>query len=203
MENSAESAREQRKRRTTRALTEAARRLTTERGFAGFTVEELCADAGVSRRTFFNYFESKENAVFGFAVIDSRQEELEAAFLDREGDLLDDFVQLTIERFALFDPIEHAAELFAVIEQEPRLLRAAFEQQEKHERRDIALVARRIGAEPDAELRAEVLVHSVGALVRLCMEQLLHHHSTEPFADLITRRLRLARDLYSPSQKAH
>ncbi|MGG1909484.1 hypothetical protein AB1285_21060 [Microbacterium sp. NRRL B-14842] len=56
---------------------------------------------------------------------------------------------------------------------------------------------------PDAELRAEVLVHSVGALVRLCMEQLLHHHSTEPFADLIARRLRLARDLYSPSQKAH
>ncbi len=35
------------------------------------------------------------------------------------------------------------------------------------------------------------------------MEQLLHNHSTEPFADLITRRLRLARDLYSPSQKAH
>lgn len=203
MDNSAESTREQRKRRTTRALTEAARRLTTERGFAGFTVEELCADAGVSRRTFFNYFESKENAVFGFAVIDSRQEELEAVFLARDGDLLDDFVQLTVERFALFDPIEHAAELLAVIEQEPRLLRAAFEQQEKHERRDIALVARRIDTGPDAELRAEVLVHSVGALVRLCMEQLLHHHSTEPFVDLITRRLRLARDLYSPSQKDH
>ena len=128
MDNSAESTREQRKRRTTRALTEAARRLTTERGFAGFTVEELCADAGVSRRTFFNYFESKENAVFGFAVVDSRPAELEAAFLERDGDLLDDFVQLTVERFALFDPIEHAAELFAVIEQEPRLLRAAFEQ---------------------------------------------------------------------------
>lgn len=202
MTSSAESTRDQRKRRTARALTDAARRLTTAHGFSGFTVEELCAEAGVSRRTFFNYFESKENAVFGFAVIDSRQEELEAAFLERSDDLLDDFVRLTIDRFSLFDPIEQAAELFAIIEQEPRLLRAAFEQQEKHERRDVALVSRRIGEGADTELRAEVLVHSVGALVRLCMEQLLHHHSPEPFADLIERRLRLARALYAPAQKA-
>ncbi|MCT1477791.1 TetR/AcrR family transcriptional regulator [Microbacterium sp. p3-SID336] len=203
MSTSAESSREQRKRATTRALTETARRLTTERGFAGFTIEELCAEVGVSRRTFFNYFESKENAVFGFAVIDSGQERLEEDFIAAKGDLVDDFVALTIARFALFDPIEHAAELFAVIEQEPRLLKAAFEQQEKHERRDIGLILRRTGDAGDAELRAEVLVQSVGALVRLCMEQLLHHHSTEPFAELITRRLQLARELYAPSQKAH
>lgn len=203
MNVSADSPREQRKRDTIRALTSVARRWTVERGFAAFTIEELCAEAGVSRRTFFNYFESKENAVFGIAVIDSRQEELEDAFATAEGDLLDDFVELTIGRFTLFDPVEHATELFAVIEQEPRLLKAAFEQQEKHERRDVALVARRLDDTADAQLRAQVLVQSVGALVRLCMEQLLHHHSTEPFAELIRRRLRLARDLYSPAQKAH
>ena len=203
MDPSADSPREQRKRETSRALTSAARRWTIERGFAGFTIEELCAEAGVSRRTFFNYFESKENAVFGIAVIDSRQEELEDAFANADGDLLDDFVELTVARFSLFDPVEHAAELFAVIEHEPRLLKAAFEQQEKHERRDVALITRRLEGVEDAELRAQVLVQSVGALVRLCMEQLLHHHSTEPFAELIRRRLRLARDLYSPAQKAH
>ena len=89
MRESADSLREQRRRETTRALTDAARRLTTERGFAGFTVEELCTEVGVSRRTFFNYFESKENAVFGFAAIDSRQEGLEAEFVARSGDLLE------------------------------------------------------------------------------------------------------------------
>ncbi|WP_431806777.1 TetR/AcrR family transcriptional regulator [Microbacterium paraoxydans] len=203
MDPSAESPREQRKRETSRALTSAARRWTIERGFAGFTIEELCAEAGVSRRTFFNYFESKENAVFGIAVIDSRHEELEEAFATADGDLLDDFVELTIGRFALFNPVEHASELFAVIEKEPRLLKAAFEQQEKHERRDVALIARRLDDTAEAELRAQVLVQSVGALVRLCLEQLLHHHSTDPFAELIRRRLRLARDLYSPAQKAH
>lgn len=194
--------REQRKRETSRALTDEARRLTTEHGFAGFTVEELCAAVGVSRRTFFNYFESKENAVFGFAAIDSRQEALEAEFVAQDGDLLDDFIALTIARFDLFNPLEDAPALFAVIEQEPRLLKAAFEQLAKNERRDGELIVQRSGDGDDADLRAEVMVHTVGALVRLCMDQLLHQHSTDSFSDLVTRRLEIARTVFAPSQKA-
>ncbi|WP_337004300.1 MULTISPECIES: TetR/AcrR family transcriptional regulator [unclassified Microbacterium] len=201
MSDSADSLREQRKRETSRSLTDAARRLTTEHGFAGFTIEELCAEVGVSRRTFFNYFESKENAVFGFATIDSRQEALEADFAAQDGDLLDDFIQLTIHRFDLFNPVDDAPALFAVIEQEPRLLKAAFEQLAKNERRDRGLISARIGDEADAELRAEVIVHTVGALVRMCMDQLLHQQSTASFNDLIRRRLDIARSLYAPTQK--
>lgn len=203
MSESADSLREQRKRETSRALTDAARRLTTEQGFAGFTIEELCAEVGVSRRTFFNYFESKENAVFGFATIDSRQEALEEEFASQHGDLIDDFIELTVRRFELFNPVEDAPALFAVIEQEPRLLKAAFEQLAKNERRDMGLIVRRTGDAADAELRAEVIVHTVGALVRMSMDQLLHHQSTEPFGDLVARRLDLARSLYAPSQKDH
>ena len=202
MDQGADSLREQRKRETSRALTSAARRLTTEKGFAGYTVEELCADVGVSRRTFFNYFESKENAVFGFATIDSRQEALEETFLTERGPLIDDFLRLTVLRFGLFNPLEDAAELFAVIEQEPKLLKAAFEQIAKNERRDTELIARRMGDVADAELHAEVMVHSVGALVRLSMDQLLHHHSTDSFDALLTRRLEIARSVYEPTQKA-
>ena len=203
MDDSAESLREQRKRETSRALTDAARRLTAERGFAGFTIEELCADAGVSRRTFFNYFESKENAVFGFTTVDSRQEALDEEFASQQGDVLDDFVQLTIRRFDLFNPVEDAPALFAVIEQEPRLLKAAFAQMTKNEQHDRELILRRMQETADAELRAEVIVHTVGALVRMSMDQLLHHQSTEPFAELLTRRLGLARTLYTPAQKDH
>ena len=203
MSDSADSLREQRKRETSRALTDAARRLTTEQGFAGFTIEELCAEVGVSRRTFFNYFESKENAVFGFATIDSRQEALEEEFASQHGDLIDDFIALTVRRFDLFNPVEDAPALFAVIEQEPRLLKAAFEQLAKNERRDMGLIVRRTRDAADAELRAEVIVHTVGALVRMSMDQLLHHQSTEPFGDLVARRLDLARSLYAPSQKDH
>ncbi|MFJ4997958.1 TetR/AcrR family transcriptional regulator [Microbacterium sp. NPDC088619] len=202
MSESADSLRDQRKRETSRALTDAARRLTAEQGFAGFTVEELCAEVGVSRRTFFNYFESKENAVFGFAAVDPRQEKLEAEFARQNGDLLDDFIRLTIARFELFNPLDDAPALFAVIEQEPRLLKAVFEQIAKNERRDMTIIVQRTGEGDDAELRAEVLVHSVGALVRLCMDQLLHHHSTDSFSDLVSRRLEIARTVFAPSQKA-
>ena len=202
MNESADSLREQRKRETARALTDEARRLTIEHGFAGFTVEELCAAVGVSRRTFFNYFESKENAVFGFAAIDSRQESLEAEFVAQDGDLLDDFIALTIARFNLFNPLDDAPAMFAVIEKEPRLLKAAFEQIAKNERRDMAIIVQRTGDGVDAELHAEVMVHTVGALVRLSMDQLLHHHSTESFSDLVSRRLEVARTVYAPSQKA-
>ncbi len=34
-------------------------------GLNGFTIEQLCEDVGVSRRTFFNYFPSKEDAIIG------------------------------------------------------------------------------------------------------------------------------------------
>src|SRR5258707_8029297 len=48
---------------TASRLTTLSRRLTAERGLNGFTIEELCDEVGVSRRTFFNYFPSKEEAV--------------------------------------------------------------------------------------------------------------------------------------------
>ena len=88
----------------------------------------------------------------------------------------------------------------AVVEQEPRLLKAAFEQIAKNERRDMDLIVERSGDSPEAALRAEVLVHTVGALVRLSMDQLLHHHSPEPFRDLLARRLATARTVFA--QKA-
>jgi len=42
-----------------------ARRATIEHGLHGFTIEQLCETVGVSRRTFFNHFASKDDAVLG------------------------------------------------------------------------------------------------------------------------------------------
>jgi AcrR family transcriptional regulator len=47
------------------ALVETARALSVEHGFSHFTVEQLCEQVGVSRRTFFNYFPTKEDAFLG------------------------------------------------------------------------------------------------------------------------------------------
>lgn len=56
--------REQKKQATRRALHEAAVRLMTASSPQTVTVEAICAAAGVSPRTFFNYFDSKEEALF-------------------------------------------------------------------------------------------------------------------------------------------
>jgi AcrR family transcriptional regulator len=58
---------QERKRRAVRAeLSDVALRLLTDRDFESVTIDEMAAAAGVSRRTFFRYFTSKEDVVFAF-----------------------------------------------------------------------------------------------------------------------------------------
>lgn len=59
------SLRERRKAQTWTALHEAAASLALERGLDQATVEAIADSAGVSPRTFFNYFRAKEDAVLG------------------------------------------------------------------------------------------------------------------------------------------
>lgn len=47
------------------AVERAALELVIERGYDGVTVEDICARAEISKKTFFNYFPSKASAIMG------------------------------------------------------------------------------------------------------------------------------------------
>lgn len=55
-----------------------ARRAVVDGGLQGFTIEQLCERVGVSRRTFFNHFASKEDVVLGIEL--NADTEMLAAF---------------------------------------------------------------------------------------------------------------------------
>ncbi|MGN7191940.1 MULTISPECIES: TetR/AcrR family transcriptional regulator [unclassified Curtobacterium] len=78
-----------------------ARRATIEHGLHGFTIEQLCETVGVSRRTFFNHFASKDDAVLGIEQGASEQmlrAYAEGSLVPGDLDPLGSIVALAIEQ---------------------------------------------------------------------------------------------------------
>jgi AcrR family transcriptional regulator len=83
MNMTATGLRERKKEATREALRHAAVTLYREKGPQVVTVEDICAKAGVSPRTFFNYFETKDEAVLSLDVSPAA---LRQRIIDRPGD---------------------------------------------------------------------------------------------------------------------
>ncbi|HVL62589.1 MAG TPA: helix-turn-helix domain-containing protein [Microbacterium sp.] len=193
--NSASTLRDRRAAETSLGLRTEARRLTAERGLTGFTIEEVCSEVGVSRRTFFNYYASKENAVLGIPVR-SDASDLEEAFLTGSGNLVDDLAELHIarwERLALTRA--EAEEMGRIFEREPRLFAHFISLNAEGEREDIALVRRRPDAPAD-DIRLATLVQVFGALLRPAIFEYFAD-DRQPFRALLLRRLDATRSIFS------
>lgn len=116
--------RERRKQQTRTTLVRLARKFTHEHGLAGFTLEELCEAAGISRRTFFNHFASKDDAVLGIPK-NSPFEPHQEQFLASKGTLtlVEALADLTANAIDTMVRGETSPEnLMAVIHREPSLL---------------------------------------------------------------------------------
>lgn len=87
------SLRERKKTATRTAIHDTALRLVAERGPHSVTVEEICAEVGVSPRTFFNYYPSKVAAAFDLLVSDIPADQQEW-FLSTPGNLIADTCEL-------------------------------------------------------------------------------------------------------------
>lgn len=88
--------RERKRAELRRRIEAAALELMLEHGFADVTVEMICESADVSRRTFFNYFGSKEAVVIGRDP-GPIPEDLQEAFVDGpRGSILADLVRMLL-----------------------------------------------------------------------------------------------------------
>lgn len=88
--------RERKREELRQRIERAALELMLEHGFADVTVEMICESADVSRRTFFNYFGSKEAVVVGRDP-GPLPEHLQEAFIDGpRGSILADLVRMLL-----------------------------------------------------------------------------------------------------------
>ncbi|MER6987826.1 helix-turn-helix domain-containing protein [Saccharopolyspora hirsuta] len=190
---------------TAAQVTSIARRLTAERGLSGFTVEEVCEQVGISRRSFFNYFASKDDAVLGVPARKD-DDELTAWFVARGNPeapglsptLLDDLAELAVQRWdASGITAEGVADVRAAFDREPKLLTRGFERLLRDEQSDVELVEQREGLAP-GDLRAAAAVQLIQVLVRATAREFLDPTSTDPFAEILGRRLAAARELLAP-----
>ncbi|MEV0704687.1 helix-turn-helix domain-containing protein [Saccharopolyspora sp. NPDC050389] len=202
--NRATSMRGRRMAATAAQVTSVALRLTAERGLSGFTVEEVCEQVDISRRTFFNYFASKDDAVLG---ITARKDDdaLTDQFLARDNPastglsptLLDDLAELAVQRWDRADiTAESIRDVLAVFEREPRLLTRFVEKMQRDEQSDVELVEHREGL-ASGDLRAAAAVQIIRALISAAVREFLTLANTDTFAEIVARRLAAARDLFA------
>jgi len=170
MEKPSVPVREQKKERTRRALLAAANRRFQKAGFEATTIDEVCQDIGVSRRTFFRYFPDKESLAFPH-----RRERLQR------------FVELLASAPASESPVGGLRRISQIFAKEYMQNRESLLAQQRLIQTAPALLAReneidrdweagmaqafraRGGSEPESELRARVLAGAAIGVIRATM----------------------------------
>lgn len=171
--------RERKKRETRTALSWAAIRLTVERGAANVRIEDIAAEAGVSPRTFNNYFSSKAEAIAHRHVERARRIAEELRARPESEPLWDALVNAALARFALDQagterrPDERWAAGVRLMVNEPAL-QGEFHKANAAAAAELAsAVAERTGTDAARDLYPRLVAAAVGGAVAVVMEQFL------------------------------
>lgn len=187
--------RERRRRETTQRITQCAQRLTEECGLDGFTMDDLARSADVSRRTLFNYFPSKLDAVLGAALQIDPDDLLTFSTGGPTGNLLEDLGVLAEALLDVEDFDRESVELGRrVLLTSPRLLLAAHERFEAVTAEFATLILAREGEDFGAS-RARLLVRILVTAFDASLDAFLADPLQRPIADSFHETLRVARDL--------
>ena len=162
--------RERKKRATREALREAALRLAAEHGPEKVRVDEIAEAAGVSPRTYNNYYSSREQAIVA-AVTAERDTRVAAAVAATPVDarLADAVVEAIVTQYS--EPDESAQRAMMLITASPALRVAYLDETGTVERPLADAFAERFGGA--GGYAARVLAAAVAGAVRVALEQWL------------------------------
>ncbi|MFE6610976.1 TetR/AcrR family transcriptional regulator [Amycolatopsis sp. NPDC057786] len=181
--------RERKRLETHRALATTAVRLVAERGLDQVTVEDISAAAGVSPRTFFNYFASKEDAVvIAHADTTERTQRTIDKFLATPEEVSTPraFVDALKEDFAQVD--ENREEWLGrmkAIQENATLHSRAVATNHDNIAPLIEAIARRTGADPKTDLYPALLLSTLGGAVNAVLMHWYQHDGRVSALDLL------------------
>ncbi len=195
--------RERKRRRTRSSLVAAARRLTLESGLNGFTVEHLCDEIGISRRTFFNYFPSKEDAVLGSTAEELPEEILDDFVASGRTDPPTPLIDALTELFAEFGSRltisrEEYETMSAVLHREPQLMPRLFARAEAKSQLLIDLIIAREGLPADSPTPG-VATSVLAGLARRSLDEFFADGNELSYPDVIRRNIDALRYLFPSS----
>lgn len=196
--------RELKKQRTRQALARAAVELFCAQGYERTTVDEIAAAVDVSQRTFFRYFDNKEEVAF---VIEELINERFAAAVRARPAAEPPLDALRNAVTAVWDdisseiqeivPVQLYMRLYRLIESTPPLLAVFLRRQAEREERIAAEIALREGLDPETDPRPRVLVAAAGGVVQTAM----HHwgRGENDTVESLRHSLALHLDLLGPA----
>ncbi len=156
--------RERKKIETRAALSAAALRLALAKGVEGVRVDEIAEAAGVSPRTYNNYFASREHAIVA-GIMASRALQVASALRSRPASepLVESIIAAFAEQYR-----EPSGEALALINSTPAMREAYLDSVSSMEPPIASVIASRLGIDA---LRAEVLAAAVSAAARIAVRR--------------------------------
>jgi len=165
--------RERKKQATQKALREAALRLALERGPENVRVDDIAAAAGVSPRTYNNYYSSREQAIVAAVTAEREARVAQAVAAAPTARLADAVVEAVVREYT--DPGEEHQAVLLLVTTGSALREAFLRTATEIEPSLAAVLAERLG---DAQRHAaRILAASVAAAVRIALERWLQPES--------------------------
>ncbi|MER6814359.1 TetR family transcriptional regulator [Spirillospora sp. NPDC000708] len=164
------SLRERKKVATRRALSRAAALLAVERGVEGVTIEAIADAAGVSPRTFHNYFPGKEEAIVA-PLTDGAQAVIDALRARPAGEPIWDALREVVREALLpTDTRDETIALLRVVKRNPALVGKQLCGLGEMQRQIAEVIAARTGTHAGRDLYPHLLAGAAGVAMRTAVD---------------------------------